>query len=306
MWTKLFNRLLKNLSLKGGRGVIYIIPTFDALKLLVLNGTLLIIGLVYANNFILFFNFILFCLFLGSMYYTHFNLRGIKINGCKINSLHCDESSTMTLTLSSSSMLGHYFLNLRTLHSDLIEVDTHKTFSLPEKSPSASINLAVKGKKRGCGKINNLVIETLFPFHLFRCLIVLSVDASFYVYPRRTNSKVHKTSSFEEEKNDDGDSFILRNYHRGDSLKHIHWKKLAQTQEWYSKTHLTETQEPILLSLHDGIDTEEQLASISAELYQYLQDQIPFGMKLNNQIIAPALSHKHLEQCQRTLARYEN
>ena len=306
MWTKLFNRLLKNLSLKGKREVIYIIPTFDALKLLVLNGTLLIIGLVYANNFILFFNFILFCLFLGSMYYTHFNLRGIKINGCKITSLHCDESSTMTLALSSSSSLGHYFLSLRTLHSNFIEVDTLTTFSLPEKSLSLSINLNVSGKKRGHGKIDHLVIETLFPFHLFRCLIVLPVDASFYVYPKRSNSKLHKSSSVEEEKNDDGDSFALRDYYPGDSLKHVHWKKLAQSQEWYSKTHLSETQEPILLSLNEGVDPEEQLSSISAELYHLLQEQIPFGLKLNHHIIAPGLSQKHLEQCQRTLARYEN
>ena len=306
MWTNIFNRILKNLAQKGRREQIFIIPTFDALKLLLLNGTLLIIGLVYANNFILFFNFILFCLFLGSMYYTHFNLRGLKISGCKISSLHADESSTITLSLTSSSSLGHYFLSLRSLHSELIEVDTRTTFSLAENTQGGIVNLTVFGKKRGCGKINYLAIETLFPFHLFRCLIVLPVDASFYVYPKRSNSKRHQVSSFEEEKNDDGDSFILRDYRRGDSLKHIHWKKLAQTQEWFSKTNLTQTQDPILLSLDESADTEEQLSSISGELYHLMQNQTPFGLKLHQQVIAPALSQKHLELCQRTLARHED
>jgi uncharacterized protein (DUF58 family) len=306
MWTKLFNRLLKNLERSGGRGVIYIIPTFDAIKLFVLNGILLIIGLVYANNFILFFNFILFCLFLGSMYYTHFNLRGIKITGCKIPPVHCGESSTMAITLSSNSSLGHYFLNLRSLQSECIEVDSQTTFSLHEKSSSGTISLRVLGKKRGWGKIDHLVIETLFPFHLFRCLIVLPTEASFYVYPRRSISNHQRSTLFEELKNADGESFIIRDFRHGDSLKHIHWKKLAQTQQWYSKAHFTQTQEPVLLLLNDNLDLEEQLSSISIELYHLLQKQIPFGIKLNRQLINPALSQSHLELCQKSLARYES
>jgi uncharacterized protein (DUF58 family) len=306
MWTNLFNRLLKNLAERGGHNQIFIVPTFDALKLLLLNGTLLIIGLVYANNFILFFNFILFCLFLGSMYYTHFNLRGLKISGARLSPPHCDEGSVLTLHLESSSRLGHYFLSLRPLYNKHLEVDSTSIFSLPENKTKSTITVPVFGKKRGSGKLSHVMLETLFPFHLFRCMIILPVEISYYVYPKRTSSILHQSRPFAEVAHVDGENFLLRNYVTGDSLKHVHWKKLAQSGELYSKIHHNQNQDPVLLSISPNENIEEQLSSIASDLYRKLQNQTPFGLKLGDQLIAPSLSQQHLDHCLRGLAKYEN
>ena len=306
MWTNLFNLLLKNLGEKGRHNQIFIVPTFDAAKLLLLNGTLLIIGLVYANNFILFFNFILFCLFLGSMYYTHFNLRGLKISSVKFNAPHAQESSSLTMQLESSSSLGHYFLSVRPLYNEHFEIDSSATFSLPEKKTKSIVTINVKGKKRGHGKLSHLVIETLFPFHLFRCMVILPVDISYYVYPKRTEAFLHQIQPFAKSDHDEEDHFILKEYVAGDSLRHVHWKKLAQSGQWLVKVNFNQGHAPVMLSLNPKEDTEEQLSSMAADLYRKLQTQTPFGLRLGSQTIPPSLSRQHLDSCLRSLARYEN
>ena len=89
---------------------IYILPTIDGLKVMALNFILLVMGLIYANNYVLLFNFILFCLFLGSMFYTHFNLSGLTLKNTQFPSMYVNENGVLSLTFNSSNAQGHYFI----------------------------------------------------------------------------------------------------------------------------------------------------------------------------------------------------
>lgn len=307
MLTRIQKHFLKNVSRWGTREQIYIIPTFDALKLLALNLTLLVIGLVYANNFVLFFNFVLFCLFLSSMYYTHFNLRGLKLLYAKSTAVHAKENGKLTLTFLSQSDLGHFFISARLPDQSIVKIHDNQRFSITRTDQKQLIELSFEATTRGHQKIDYFVIETLFPFHLFRCLFVARVSCDVCIYPERKNLNLHQETPLEELEKDQGEEFNLRTYVLGDSLKRVHWKKLAQTNKWYTKVMLSPKEEPVVLSLnHQNPSREDQLSSLAHALYVHHQNQRDYGLTIPGVKIDPGHSPHHLSSCLRALADYES
>lgn len=283
---------------------IYILPTMDGVKVVFLNIILLVIGLVYANNYVLLFNFLLFCLFLASMFYTHFNLSGITFHSAKLPSLHAGENGIVHLQFSSRNAQGHYFIRPYFKNTLFNIVDLKKTYAI-QADQSSSFEIPVTALKRGKETIKSIYIETLFPFNFFRCFTFFQIDQDFLVYPERNNLHLHEELELLETSTEEGDDFYIRNYQLGDSLKRIDWKKLAQTNNWYTRQFQSAKPNPIMLVL-DKTPLEETLKSICFSLISLHQQNIKYGLKLKNDVlIAPANSPRHLEQCLRELAIYE-
>lgn len=307
MWTKKISNRIHSL---GRNEQLYIVPTLDGLKLVILNLILLIIGLVYANNYVLLFNFILFCLFLGSMYYTHFNLQGLKLTSAKFTALHVLDSGTLTLHFKTKSTLGHYFLRAK-FNSDLIkQTETSSIFSFESNSQHLlRVDIPVTGIKRGSSALTRITIETLFPFHLFRCFVYFRPNLNIVVFPEKKNLQIHIEKSSSELRPDDGDDFVLSEFKIGDPLKRVHWKKLAQTNKWYSKNLIAPHAAPVMLSIESDIHStellERNLSSLCFSLYKLHMENIDYGITLGNIVISPGHSRYHLVHCLNTLANYE-
>lgn len=283
---------------------LYIIPTIDGLKVVALNITLLVIGLIYANNYVLLFNFILFCLFLGSMFYTHFNLNGLKLESIRIPSLHVNESGMALLHFSTKNSQGHNFIRPYFKNSLLEFINPQQTFNVSNEH-NQTIRIAIKGQKRGVEKIHSLYIETLFPFNFFRCFTFFKIEHEILVYPERSNLNEHLVIEQIDHNKEEGDEFILREYQIGDSLKRVDWKKLAQSNRWHTRQFQKANPNPVVLVMEDS-STEESLKSICFALHLLHSQNIKYGIKLGNKItITPANSLHHLNHCLRELATYE-
>lgn len=293
----------------GRQGQIYIVPTLDGLKLLALNLILLVIGLVYANNYVLLFNFILFCLFIGSMFYTHFNLQGLQLTVARLNPLHVNESGAMVLNFKTRSALGHHFLNATFKNAFISSGKNTLYFSLKENSNVLKIEIPVHAQKRGVSKLHRLCIETRFPFHLFRAFIYFDIELNIVVYPERTKLDLHETLSLSEEKNDSEEEHYLRTFQPGDPLKRIHWKKFAQTGNLLSKQLASYDKTPVLLGFsREDLSKEEkekELSSICFGLYKLHSQNIYYGLALDKITVEPGLSQSHLAKCLKALAEYE-
>lgn len=288
---------------------LYIIPTLDGIKVIVLNLLLLTIGLVYANNYVLLFNFMLFCLFLASMFYTHFNLTGLKISSISFNPIHANELSTLTLYLESTNRQGHFFIGLK-IKSSIFKIEyPNETFQLHSNSPG-KVEVVVRGLKRGKEQLAPIYIQTLFPFDFFRCFTFFNLDQSVYVYPERINLKIHSENLIANPAHDNGEELHIKNFQIGDSLKRVDWKKLAQTNRWYIKELQTLKPGPVILSTNylknKNISKEELLKSICFSLYEHHQEGREYGIELGENVyVSPENSAKHLDHCLRELARYE-
>lgn len=291
------------------RHPIYILPTADGLKVIALNLILLIMGLIYANNYVLLFNFVLFCLFLGSMVYSHFNLRGISIASSSITTLHAKETALMKLVFATTSAQGHYFIKAFFQSSFINLIDTEKTFEI---SPIENnfVDLRIEGVKRGVEIIDSLYIETQFPFNFFRCFTFLRLDQECFIYPEKNNLKVHQVKNIDALENKEADDYFLRDYRLGDSLKRVDWKKVAKDNRWYTKEVSGHTPQSVLIVLEDEIlrtSTEDSLKSVCYDLYNLHISEVMYGLKMGNySFIAPDNGNLHLEKCLRELSRYAN
>ena len=283
---------------------IYILPTIDGFKVIVLNLILLIIGLIYANNYVLLFNFILFCLFLGSMFYTHFNLSGLTLKSANFPPLYVNENGLLNLNFNSSNAQGHYFIRPYFKSSMIKLMEPNKTFSISSKD-STGVNISIQAILRGHDNIESIYIETLFPFNFFRCFTFFRIDQSCLIFPERSDLRLHEEIELVEDSREEGDDFFIREYQIGDSLKRVDWKKLAQTNRWYTKQFQTAKPNPILLILNET-PLEDTLKSICFSLHMLHQQDVKYGLKLGQKVlISPDNSPRHLNNCLRVLARYE-
>jgi uncharacterized protein (DUF58 family) len=290
---------------------IYIIPTIDGLKLLSLNITLLIIGLVYGNNFVLLFNFILFGLFICSMFYTHFNLDGLKLEMLYLSPTYAGENNNLHLFIKTSSSLGHHYINFN-LDSKLVQ--TKDAVFSSDESDTATIKAEIKIKaiKRGVETIQLVRLETLFPFHLFRCISYHPCNLEIIVYPETNNKKLFLETRPHKDETHEPDDFTLRNFEQGDSYSRVDWKKLAQKNIWYTKIATKIKNTPVVLQLgdHEAENIEQQISSLATQMRVCQASETPYGLYLISknepaQIIAPSLSLTHLNRCLRVLAQYE-
>lgn len=283
---------------------IYILPTADGLKVMALNLILLIMGLIYANNYVLLFNFILFCLFLGSMFYTHFNLNGLSLENAQLPPLYVNENGTLSLHFTTSNKQGHYFIRPYFKSSKIKIMDPFRTFPISSKD-NTSVNVTIQGLVRGQENIQAIYIETLFPFNFFRCFTFFKINQSGLIYPERSDLRLHDEVELVEDSREEGDDFFIREYIVGDSLKRIDWKKLAQTNRWYTREFQKAKPNSILLVL-DKTPLEETLKSICFSMHMLHQQDIKYGLKLGQKIlISPENSPRHLNNCLRELACYE-
>ena len=144
---------------------VYILPTSDGLKVLALNFLLLIMGLVYANNYVLLFNFVLFCLCLSSMFYSHYNLNKLKLESLRIDPLYDQEWSLCKLYFIGNNH-GHFSLNAKIIGAN-VEFFSSNNFNINEIN--RMVEIKIHGLKRGRGHAMAIRIESSFPLNLFRC-----------------------------------------------------------------------------------------------------------------------------------------
>ncbi len=281
---------------------VYIIPTIDGLKVIALNLLLLIIGLVYANNYVLLFNFMLFCLFMSSMFYTHFNLNKLNLEFAQFDNLFCEEITNLKLRFSSSNSHGHYFIKALIKNNDFTFVE-NTSFSVSNNQKD--IALSIQGHKRGETSVETLYIETEFPFNFFKCFTFFRLDQKLFISPTRKNLQLHREILMTEIGVCDLNDFMLKNYSPGDSLKRIDWKKFAQSQQMFTRHPATVIQAPVLLIIAPDQHLELQLQSVCFSVFHYHSLNIKYGLKIKDEVlILPDHSQEHLENCLEQLATY--
>lgn len=309
MLTKAHTKFESKLYALGRQGQLYIVPTLDGLKLLCLNLILLIVGLVYANNYVLLFNFILFCLFIGSMYYTHFNLQGLKLSTTKLNPLHASENGVLILNFKSRSALGHHFLSVSFKNLLIQTADSPFHFSIKEHQNSYRAEIPVRAMQRGVTQLKRICVETRFPFHLFKAFTYFDLDLKVLVYPEKRFLDSHSENSLAEEKSGNDDEYYLKNFTQGDSLKRIHWKKFAQTGKLLTKQMISNEELPVVLGFSSEdltpAEKESELSSICYALHHLHSQNMSYGLALDKIAVEPAHSQNHLNNCLRALAEYE-
>ncbi len=294
-------------AIRLSRRNIYILPSRDGLFFAVVL-TLMLIGSINYNNSLGY----LLCFLLGSLgivtiLHTYKNLYRLEISLDEIKPVFCGQDLHIPLTI--NNLGGPARLALRFDFPDRELTAIHDLAA----STQPTIVLRHKTHHRGVIKLERLRISCRFPLGLFQTWSILNFVQTALVYPRPANSDRLPPEHIEQGHGDGrqgqgSDDFTgLRNYHPGDSLRHIHWKALAKEQGLLTKQFAGEDNRELWLDWRSlpQLDNEARLSQLTRWVVDAHKNGLVYGLWIPGAEIAPNKGRAHQHHCLRLLAEFD-
>ncbi|MFN7725115.1 MAG: DUF58 domain-containing protein [Rubrivivax sp.] len=288
---------------------LYILPTKAGLSF---AGTLLLM-LVASINYQLNLGYLLTFLLAGvgavSMHQTHATLRGLTLHLRAVQPVHAGQLALLDVVLDNPGRQRHgvalFFQERREGGA------TWDACDVPAQG-QAQVRLGFVPPHRGLHAVPTVVVETVFPFGLFRAWSQWRPAAQVLAWPAletpasplpapspvpgvAQRARQHHGAEF------DG----VRAYRRGDNLRQVVWKKAAQTGQLVSRDTRSSAAEELWLDwgLTAG-DTEARLSRLAAWVLAAEQHGLPWGLRLPGDDLAPDQGEHQQRQALRRLALF--
>jgi uncharacterized protein (DUF58 family) len=281
---------------------VYILPTrlglmFSALLFLMFLGSM-----NYANNLALGLTFLLASLALIAMHHCHRNLVGIRVSSSPNSPVFAGEVAQLHLALANESNVTRFEFTVgRDKNAVAKHVDSHS---------HAVLSIALPTLKRGRIAINEVTINSRFPFGLFRAWTYAYLPLSCIVYPKPSEhapDPINTQTSggtLNEHLSGDDDFAGLRRFQPGDSPRRVAWKQYAHGQALQTKVFAAST-----AISHDfdydslnGYDSETRLSVLCRWIEDAHSTQQSFGLKLPGLFIETNSGAAHRQRCLTALA----
>jgi uncharacterized protein (DUF58 family) len=185
-----------------------------------------------------------------------------------------------------------------------------EVFDIPGESEVIA-TAAVPATRRGLLRAGRLTLYTRFPVGLYQAWSYLELDDHCVVYPRaappglplppsaaNTGEAVGSNAGRE-------DFAGLRQYHPGDSSRHIAWKAVAREGVLLTKQFTGNAASELWLSLElapQRLDTEGKLSCLTRWILDAHASGIAYGLKLPGTVIGIGCGEAHRERCLEALA----
>ena len=285
-----------------GQRNIYILPTRAGLTF----GATLVVMLLAAINYQLNLGYALTFLLAGaalvSMHQAHGNLRGLTLHLRPLASGFAGQATQMEVVLTSPSRERHG-LGLR--FEDRSRFGNASTWCDVPAGGQGSVQLSFEPPTRGWHPAPALVLETLFPFGLFRAWTVWRPAARALAWPQPeqpTPALPHSASRPGDEQTRhrvagsewDG----VRPWRRGDTMRQVVWKKVARSGELVSRETSGTGSRALWLDWAEAgtIDTELRLSRLTAWVLQADAEGLDCGLRLPGRELAPQHGEAHRRQ----------
>ena len=285
---------------------VYILPTGAG----VFFGALLLIMLVGAVNYNNSLGFMLTFLLAGlnviSILYTYRNLLHLKVSVRNITPVFAGEHVAVPVLLDNSAGAARFSLYLQ----------------FPNGSPTAcdapgnnwtQVLVALSSKRRGLHPLPRFRIHSIFPLGLFRAWTYAHFDTTYLVYPRPAKrgglplEQLYRPKQTGDKGRGSDDFAGLRNYHQGDSLRHIHWKAVAKDQGLHTKQFGGDRSDELWLDWRalEHQDKEARLSQLTRWVIDAEQAGMNYGLWIPGTQLSPNHGDAHKHNCLRALALME-
>lgn len=286
---------------------IYIVPSALSIAMLLLCTLLLLFAVNFQNSLIYALSFWLFALLVVSVFATYRNMVGLSIKAIRAEPCFAGGKAECELVLSHHASHEKRALQLGWQDED----DT--TISLTGQQ-TLTVKLAHSVSQRGYFDFPSIMINTRYPTGLAVAWSYVALDLCSIVYPQPEAFEHLQTPINNHTEKDKGieagqgmtDFGEIRAYQYGDSPRHIHWIKYAQTGNLYSKTFIDYAADDHWLDW-DSLTmsgTEQRLSYLCHQVLLLHQQRLPYGLKLPTQTLQPAMDESHKTQCLTALALY--
>ncbi|MBT4075007.1 MAG: DUF58 domain-containing protein [Gammaproteobacteria bacterium] len=286
---------------------LYILPTRFGYLYAIMQVVLLLAAINYQNSMAYVLTFLLTALGIISLWQTHKNLLGLSIQLKTPQPVFQQEELVLDFVISHSNLVDRYAIGIQYMNQPPIYISLK-----PEQSNILSLSLPAV--KRGLYKPAGFIIFTRYPTGLFHAWSVLNYEIPVLIYPKPLyDMKLKETIADEQHckstiDTTDGDDFAgLREYHQGESLKHISWKAYAQGRGMLTKTFQGHASPALWINWFDmtASSQEGKLSQMTALVIQTNQEGRKFGIKLPGVEIAQSAGPAHLSECLQQISIYK-
>jgi uncharacterized protein (DUF58 family) len=159
-----------------------------------------------------------------------------------------------------------------------------------------SVHASLVPAQRGWNGVPTLMLETVFPFGLFRAWTLWRPAAQVLAWPRPENPApplpAAPSVSGDERSARQGTGGELdgvRPWRRGDSMRQVVWKKVAHSGELVSRETAGAAQRELWLHWNDAHapDPEQRLSRLAAWVLRADSEGIDFGLQLPGRELPP-------------------
>jgi uncharacterized protein (DUF58 family) len=284
---------------------IFIIPNKQGLGFLFVLLLMFIGAVNYEASLAFALVFLLLAMFVLSIFYTFRNLSGVHVSAVPGAPVFAGEKAEVTVILNRHGSTTYEnvqvsFPAARPQVTDLLEAREQR------------VNLYVPATTRGWLRPGRLVIDTVFPFGICRAWSLLDLNFACLVYPHPVECDLDWLLASQQQSgnttltrgNDDFHS--LREYQRGDSLKHVAWKNFARGQGMFTKEYASNVDRRIWLrwDMFPDLDTEARLSRLCFCILKLDTAGLDYGLELPGLRLQPAKGSKHYARALEALALY--
>ncbi len=278
---------------------IYILPT----KAGIAFALTLLLMLVASINYQLNLGYVLTFLLAGagavSMHLTHGSLRALTLHMRPALPVFAGEQAALDIVITNPGRQRHalavHFQDRKLAGRSFAWCD------VPAQGQE-SVRVSMLPRQRGWHAVPLLVVETVFPFGLFRAWTVWRPAARVLAWPAPetpTPALPVAAATAEEQRLPQAAAGHelegVRNYRRGDPLRQVVWKKVAKSGQLVSReTQATNTRE-LWLDWVAALapDTERRLSRMAAWVQAAERSGIAYGLRLPGSEIAPGQGDGH-------------
>lgn len=281
-----------------GQRNIYILPTKAGLTFALTLIVMLLAAINYQLNLGFALTFLLAGAGLVSMHVTHGNLRGLTLHLRPATPVFAGDPALLEVVVTNPGRERHA-LALR--FEERAQGRSFAWVDAPAQGQAVA-HVSVVPARRGWHPVPVLVVETVFPFGLFRAWTVWRPASRVLAWPRpemhppplpaadAAHGDQRPTLSGRG-----GELDGVRPWRRGDSMRQVAWKKVARSGELVSRETAGTAQRELWLAWADAPmgDVEQRLSRLAAWVLRAEHDNIDCGLRLPGRELPPGQGDAH-------------
>jgi uncharacterized protein (DUF58 family) len=293
---------------------IYILPTKGGWAF----GLTLLVMLVASINYQLNLGYVLTFLLAGSglvsIHMTHGTLRGLTLRLRPAAPVFAGEPALLEVVMSNPGGARHgvglrFQERPRELHNAWCDVPAQG---------QASASLSMVPPARGRHAVPTVLIETRFPFGLFRAWTLWRPASPVLAYPRPEQpapplplAQSMPGGAPQARQGQGSELDGVRAWRRGDTLRKVVWKKVARSGQLVSRETTAENSRELWLEWQaaaagpDRADSEARLSRLAAWVLAAERQGLVYGLRLPGRQFAPDRGDAHQRRLLRELALWQ-
>lgn len=269
-------------------------------------GCLLIImlltGINYQNSLIYLLTFVLGALFVAAMHQTHGNLAGFRLALVSVGEGYPGTDIAFRFRATASDQA--YAIYIRPKGREAVQIHVAPAEIVEFEVPAGA-------ERRGPVMIDQLRIETRFPFGLLKAWSWIRPQSSGWCYPHPV------TPPYDVPGDSEGDNVCpvrssefahaeIRPWRQGDLSQRVLWKRFARTGEMVIADWEGENGDPVWIDYdqYPGADRELRLSYLAALVEARSRANLVYGLHLPDRVIEPDQGPGHRQRCLQALAGF--